>query len=292
MRLIRASFFILSILCMNLSLAKEVECISDYLSKLTKSEAHIRSLHQNTFDLFLNCPYNESDIATATHESSHLIDTGIPFSIIKIYLVQHEKRFPRFNGILGFAIHRPKGVVYEIPFVELPAAQKVFDSMKFQDTEYKKLLSETRFSDYFDLYFQSWVKGRMNTNLSSYSFSYGFPMEINGYLYGARSELDHSMKDTSDLSGLLYFIASTEMYVKGLKRFDPRAFDSLIKSNELKIAFTVLMKEAIGLIREEASQKRIKEDPDLSKIMEFVFDENHIVYLNYILNEEDKDFFK
>ena len=274
------------------SFAEEKDCVSEYLPKLTKTEAHIRSLHPKTFDLFLSCPFHISKIATATHESSHLIDTGISFSVIKIYLVQHEKRFPRFKGIVGFSIHRPNGVEYEIPYLELPAANKVFKAMKFQDSEYKKLRTQTSFEQYYDVYFQNWRDGKLNSNLSSYSFAYGFPMEINGYLYGARSEIDHSMEDTSDLSGLLYLIASTEMYIKGLKLYYPLKFEDLKKAKKLKTVFSVILKESFALIKEKVSEEKIKNDPELLRIAKFVFDENHVVYLNYVLTDQDQNALK
>jgi hypothetical protein len=66
--------------------ADNANCIEDYNKRLTKRERSLQAGQTAVFNDFLICPYMDYNISVAVHESTHLNDLDIKYSLIKHYM--------------------------------------------------------------------------------------------------------------------------------------------------------------------------------------------------------------
>jgi hypothetical protein len=110
-----------------------------------------------------------------------------------------------------------------------------------------------------------------NTALSSYFFPYGFPLELNGYINGLKTEIDHQMENSSDLRGTLYFLTFLKMYLERVREFYPDDWKLLASNDSLKKIFSVLVEDASTLISNKDSMSKISKDKMFIKLFDSFF---------------------
>lgn len=258
----------ISLTTLNLYGSENKHCLEEYQKIMTPEEKQLQ-IKFNMFNMFLSCPFSIESLETAVHEAMHLKDTDL-LSQLQKYIDDPSLSYEPIIKIDNFIIHSIDGYEFPIPYTDITKPSKIFKKSKNRHLTGAGKMTNIFFKDFLNIYMDKIdMQGQINTNLSTDSFTYGFLMELNGYIHGLKSGLTHN-GPLSDLNGLLYFLVSTHIYLTDLEKNHIADYNIIKESTEISNALIKLIDNAFSLISHKDSLNKICDSEELSYLYNFI----------------------